>query len=241
MQRVPREQVSRNANSNQVAQSQFSQASAQSDFASRFDNSPRMIAQRKLLQSLFGDAIQRVEEEEPLQGKFVAQPQAEEKASVESPHARGCSCPNCSGLVVQKMSTPIQRTDDMKCDASIMVGDDIFNGQATNNRWKGDARKVTIQECPIIYTAINKVANKSLDPNMHPYGWAEPGAIANAVLKMPSWNKQEWSAKRMKVLVDDTKMLKDFPKQNLHIGDIKPRCVNCSQWIPGNELTLEDI
>jgi hypothetical protein len=74
MERVQKEQASRDAaNAGHVAQGKTVQIPAQTEAASRIDNSPRIVAQAKLLQGMFGDAAQLQEaEEEPLQGKFAA-------------------------------------------------------------------------------------------------------------------------------------------------------------------------
>lgn len=132
----------------------------------------------------------------------------------------------------------IQKKDDMRCKASIFIRDEVKNGQATNDRWKAADRKIILEGCPIIYNEIKKATNQTQDPNMNIFGCAEPGAVADAVSKMSPWEKREWDAQYIKVYVDDTIMIKNFPRQNLHIGDVKPRCVNCRQWIPGHFMNL---
>ncbi len=63
MKRVLKEANNLNsANSRRVAQRKMSRDAAQGDIASRIDNSPLMVAQRKKLQSLFGGAAQLQEE-----------------------------------------------------------------------------------------------------------------------------------------------------------------------------------
>ncbi len=79
MERVPKERVSHDfESSGHSAQGTFARDSAQRDIASRADNSPRLVAQRRKLQRMFGCAaqlqggeMQRVEEEEPLQARFA--------------------------------------------------------------------------------------------------------------------------------------------------------------------------
>ncbi len=73
MERVLKENGSReSANAKRVAQGRFAPNPLQGDIASRINNSPYMIAQRKKLQSLFGGAAQlQGAEEELLQGKFA--------------------------------------------------------------------------------------------------------------------------------------------------------------------------
>lgn len=60
------------------AQTRFTSRSRENEQAGSIDDSPAMVAQRKKLQSLFGGAIQRVDDEEPLQGKFDAVQRIEE-------------------------------------------------------------------------------------------------------------------------------------------------------------------
>ncbi|OIQ03317.1 MAG: hypothetical protein AUK36_03570 [Zetaproteobacteria bacterium CG2_30_59_37] len=54
-------------------------ASAGGELANMINNSPAMTAQRKQLDGMFGGAIQRVEDEEPLQGKFETVQRAEDE------------------------------------------------------------------------------------------------------------------------------------------------------------------
>jgi hypothetical protein len=65
-------------NAQRTAQAKFTSKSREAEQANSIDDSPAMIAQRKKLQSLFGGAIQRVEDEAPLQGKFDAVQRVEE-------------------------------------------------------------------------------------------------------------------------------------------------------------------
>jgi hypothetical protein len=58
-------------NPRRISQAKFTSKSRENEFANDIDNSPKMLAQRMKLQSLFGGAIQRQGgEEELLQGKF---------------------------------------------------------------------------------------------------------------------------------------------------------------------------
>jgi hypothetical protein len=67
----------------QTAQAKFTSKSRENEQASSIDDSPAMVAQRKKLNSLFGGAIQRVEEEEPLQGKFETTQRVEEEEPLQ--------------------------------------------------------------------------------------------------------------------------------------------------------------
>ncbi|MDP2143452.1 MAG: hypothetical protein Q8J80_04905 [Gallionella sp.] len=71
------------ADSQRTAQAKFTSKSREAEQANSIDDSPAMVAQRKMLQSLFGGAIQRVEDEEPLQGKFEALQRVEEEESLQ--------------------------------------------------------------------------------------------------------------------------------------------------------------
>lgn len=82
MQRVQK-QGSESENAKQTAQAKFTSKSRENEQANAIDDSPAMIAQRKKLQSLFGGAIQRVEDEEPLQGKFEAVQRVEEEEPLQ--------------------------------------------------------------------------------------------------------------------------------------------------------------
>lgn len=71
-------------NSLRTAQAKFTSKSREGDFAQGIDNSPAMVAQRKKLQSLFGGAIQlRGAEDEMLQGKFEAVQRVEEEVPLQ--------------------------------------------------------------------------------------------------------------------------------------------------------------
>lgn len=75
--------TSESANAARTTQAKFTSWSRESEQASRVDNSPAMTAQRRKLDGLFGSAIQRVEEEEPLQGKFEAMQRVEEEEPLQ--------------------------------------------------------------------------------------------------------------------------------------------------------------
>ena len=66
-----------------VAQRKFTSWSRENERTSSIDDSPAMAAQRKKLDGLFGGAIQRVEDEEPLQGKFDAVQRVEEEEPLQ--------------------------------------------------------------------------------------------------------------------------------------------------------------
>ena len=83
------------------------QAIAQRVISQQIHNSPRMLAQRKMLSGISGESIQRVEEEEPLQGKFTPLQRVEEeeplqgKFVAESPaqlEQQSVAKPNNTGL-----------------------------------------------------------------------------------------------------------------------------------------------
>ena len=84
MERALKENNSRDgANSRHVAQGKAAPNCAQSDLASRINNSPNMIAQRKKLRSLFGGAAQLKEvDEEPIPG--AVQKKSDEEAQLKS-------------------------------------------------------------------------------------------------------------------------------------------------------------
>jgi hypothetical protein len=81
MERVQKKQASHDsANSVRVAQGIFARNAAQSDVASLIDNSPRMTAQRRKLQGMFGGAAQlQGVEKEMVQGKFDTEQRVEEE------------------------------------------------------------------------------------------------------------------------------------------------------------------
>jgi len=71
----------------QAAMANSPQALAQRKIRQLMNNSPRLLAQRKMLS---GEAVQRVEEEEPLQGKFAAETPAQlEQQSSAKPNNTG--------------------------------------------------------------------------------------------------------------------------------------------------------
>lgn len=70
-------------NSQRTAQARFTSKSREGELAQGIDNSPAMVAQRKKLHSLFGGAIQRVEDEEPLQGRFETAQRVEEEEPLQ--------------------------------------------------------------------------------------------------------------------------------------------------------------
>jgi hypothetical protein len=74
MERALKEQARNDStNESKVSQGRFARIPAQTDIASRIDNSPRMVAQRKLLQCMFGNAVQfQAAEEAPLQGRLAS-------------------------------------------------------------------------------------------------------------------------------------------------------------------------
>ena len=79
MERVLKEN-GESASSKRAAQRKSAQHLAQDNIASRIDNSPHMIAQRKKLQSLFGGAAQlQGAEDEMLQGKFETAQRVEDE------------------------------------------------------------------------------------------------------------------------------------------------------------------
>jgi hypothetical protein len=82
MQRAQK-QGNESENAQRTAQAKFTSKSREAEQANGIDDSPAMIAQRKKLQSLFGGAIQRVEDEEPLQGKFEAVQRVEEEEPLQ--------------------------------------------------------------------------------------------------------------------------------------------------------------
>ncbi|MFZ3018169.1 MAG: DUF4157 domain-containing protein [Gallionella sp.] len=82
MQRAQK-QGSESENAQRTMQAKFTSKSRENEQANAIDDSPAMIAQRKKLNSLFGGAIQRVEDEEPLQGKFETAQRVEEEEPLQ--------------------------------------------------------------------------------------------------------------------------------------------------------------
>lgn len=82
MQRAQK-QGGESGNAQRTAQAKFTSKSRENEQANAIDDSPAMTAQRKKLQSLFGGAIQRVEDEEPLQGKFETAQRVEEEEPLQ--------------------------------------------------------------------------------------------------------------------------------------------------------------
>jgi len=70
-------------NRNRSVQRKASNDSQGGELAEQINNSPAMVAQRKQLDGMFGAAIQRVEEEEPLQGKFETAQRVEEEEQLQ--------------------------------------------------------------------------------------------------------------------------------------------------------------
>lgn len=73
--------------SQRIAQGKFTSKSREAERENAVDNSPAMIAQRKNLDSLFGGAIQRVEDEESLQGRFEGVQRVEEEEPLQGKFA----------------------------------------------------------------------------------------------------------------------------------------------------------
>lgn len=67
----------------QTAQAKFTSKLRENESTNGIADSPAMVAQRKKLQSLFGGSIQRVEDDEPLQGKFDAVQRVEEEEPLQ--------------------------------------------------------------------------------------------------------------------------------------------------------------
>ncbi|MDP2143451.1 MAG: DUF4157 domain-containing protein [Gallionella sp.] len=84
-----RKQDEKSASSQRTAQAKFTSKSGEGVPANGIDDSPLMVAQRKMLQSLFGGAVQRqAAEEEMLQGKFDTAQRVEDDESLQGKFAQ---------------------------------------------------------------------------------------------------------------------------------------------------------
>ncbi|MDE2389448.1 MAG: hypothetical protein KGN35_10295, partial [Betaproteobacteria bacterium] len=83
------------------------QAAAHREMKQLMNNSPRLLAQRKMLS---GESVQRVEEEEPLQGKFTPLQRVEEEEPLQGRFETAQRVEEDESL--QKKSEPIQRVEE---------------------------------------------------------------------------------------------------------------------------------
>lgn len=156
MERVLKEKVSHDsASSGRVAQGKFVRNTAQSDIASRIDNSPRMTAQRQKLQGMFGGAAQLHGGDEMPHDKFdTAQRVAGEMGQfANEPAADNHPSAQLRNTVNWKPASIIQRyqslaSENYEVERDEEDGDHLFTTQSKEpllHRSKGKNKNYSIK------------------------------------------------------------------------------------------------
>ena len=162
----------------------------------------------------------------------------------ENSNLHGKDCPCCSsngGVALRKKAITnvsdnciTQLKDDMMCKAIVDIKGTKYEGTGMNNQDYASSAENTIGTWNALNSKLTTVKQKT---NQSIFGCAEPVALADAVGKMKQKDKIS-KKKDVKITISDAKMKKAFPSQGLAVGDTKPRCVNCEQWVPGNEVKI---